>query len=104
MSKKYDKFREMECYVSSFCDKEVMFCCYEGDDIIRDYISNVFTYYIQDQIIGDILANGYDEDLIDQIGEVSVDLPAELIDYYRDAVNADDYSIPKEYIFKLRRK
>lgn len=98
MSKKYDNFREKEYYVSCFCDEEVTFGCYEGDDIIRDYISNVFTYYIQDQIIGDILANGYDEELIDLIGDVSVGLPDELIDYYRDAVNLDDFSIPKEKI------
>ena len=94
MEKNYDSFREIEDFVRGFCSEKVLFCNYEEDDLVETYISNIFTYYFQEIITQDLLENGFDEELIDLTGGVSVDLPKELIDYYRDAVDLSQLSVP----------
>ena len=63
--KEIDSFHEMENTVLGFCDEEVVFCDYEGEDYVSDY------------------------NMIDEIGSISVTLPEKLIDFYRDAVDLD---------------
>lgn len=95
MKKNYDSFGEMEDLVWGFCTDDVVFCNYEEDDLVETYISNIFTFYLQERITQDILANGFDEELIDLLGEVFVSIPEGLIDYYRDAVDLDEFDVPE---------
>ncbi len=94
--KKYNNFYEMENTVLGFCDEEVVFGSYEDEDYVSEYINNIFTYYIQEMITSDICANGFDEDLIDRIGDIIVIIPDELKDFYRDAVDLNSFDIPEE--------
>ena len=92
----YRNFREMEAHVLSFCDEVVLFDNYDEDDLVKCYITGILTYHMQDTIIADCLEHGYDEDLVDLMGEISVDIPDELIDFYRGAVDLDDFDVPEE--------
>lgn len=87
--KKYNNFYEMENTVLGFCDEEVVFGSYEDEDYVSDYINNIFTFYIQEMVTRDIYANGSDDNMIDEIGSISVTLPEKFIDFYRDAVDLD---------------
>lgn len=92
----YENFREMEEHVLSFCDEYVVFSSYEPDDLVKCYISNILTYHMQDTIIADCFEHGVNEDLCDCFGEISVSIPDELIDFYRGAVDLNDFDIPEE--------
>ena len=82
MNKTYDNFHEIERDALGSYDETVLFSNYEEEDLKRCYILEIFQTHIQEMILGDILANGFDEELIDRIGDVDVSLPDEYIDFY----------------------
>lgn len=92
----YENFYEMEGFVYDFCAEEVLFCGYEADDLVKCYISNIFTFYIQEMILRDCNEHGINVDVYDLVGNVDVSIPDELIDFYRGAVDLNDFDIPEE--------
>ena len=86
----------MEGTILPFTEEDVLFSNYEDDDLVGLYISNIFTFYFQEQVIHDINENGFNEELFDLVGSIDVSLPKEIIDYYRDVVDLNTLYIPEE--------
>ena len=87
MNNTCEKFSEMESLVCDIYDEDVLFCKYEGEDILRDYISNIFISYIREKVIEDIRSVNDNWDLTSLVDEIFVSLPAEIIDFYKKSID-----------------
>ena len=109
MSTTCENFHEMENVVCEFCDDSVLFPNCESSDLPGTYIYNVFSTYFQEMVIQDIRSVSDDWDLIAQINEVTVDLPEEILEFYKTHIDIKRPGMPhiemkKHQVYKMLTK
>lgn len=83
----HSNYDEMESAVCKKYDPCLLIDEDETNDTeaqFRSYVRQVVQCYVQELITADILRHGYDEHLIDLIGDIDVYIPDALCDYYKD--------------------
>ena len=86
-------FEEMETSAWETCDASVLIddgAEYGSDEQFHAYVQQVVRYYVQEMITADILNSGFDEKLIDLIGNIDVYIPDELCDFYKRKTYYED--------------
>ena len=79
-------FNRMEELAWETCDPSVLIDDAEehgSDKQFYAYVQQIVQYYVQEMFTEDILSNGFDEELIDLIGNIDVLIPKEVCDFYK---------------------
>lgn len=84
-------FKEMENIATCTTDDSVLFHMYSKDKPVHDYINSIFKIYIQELIVSDLqeATDGDIDSFIDCLGDVDVNLPEDILDFYESHIVED---------------
>ena len=84
-------FKEMENIATCTTDESVLFHMYSIGKPVHDYINSIFKIYIQELIVSDLqeATDGDIDSFVDCLGDVDVNLPEDILDFYESHIVED---------------